>query len=73
MIIDCDRCPNRATGCPGCLVTALTDPPAEVQFLDADELWAIEVLSRAGFDVTMLDAPAARAPVRSLSPPGRAA
>jgi hypothetical protein len=73
MLIDCDRCPNRATGCPGCLVTTLLDPPAEVRLLEPDELWAIEILSRAGFDVTMLDAPSARAPVRLLSPRGRAA
>jgi hypothetical protein len=73
MLIDCDRCPVRGTGCAGCLVTALIEPPAEVRVLDRDELWAIEILTRAGFDVTLVEEPAERAPLRLISRRGRAA
>jgi hypothetical protein len=68
MLIDCESCSVRGEGCAGCLVTALYEPPVEVDLLTRDELWAIETLSRAGFDVTVLEpepaAPPARRPLR---------
>jgi hypothetical protein len=73
MLIDCDSCPVRGTGCAGCLVTALIEPPAEVRVLDRDELWAIEILTRAGFHVTLVEEPAERPPLRLISRRGRAA
>lgn len=64
MLIDCDTCPARGpAACDGCLVSALIEPPAEVELLDADELWAIETLARAGFEVTLLAPEAERPPV----------
>jgi hypothetical protein len=64
MLIDCQNCPSRATGCDGCMITALYEPPVEVELLRRDELWAIETLTRAGFEVTVLDPQPARAPLR---------
>jgi len=54
MLIDCDTCAVRGAACQGCLVTALLDPSPEVDGLDADELRAIEVFTRAGFDVEVV-------------------
>jgi hypothetical protein len=80
MLIDCDGCAVRGIGCPGCLVTALIEPPAEVRLLDRDELWAIEILTRSGFEVTLVDEhvtlvdeQARRPPLRLISGRGRAA
>lgn len=69
MLVDCTNCPRRSSGCDGCLVAALYEPPPEVELLDLHELWAIETLSRAGFEVELLAAPEARAP--AASPPLR--
>ena len=56
MLIDCDSCAVRGTGCADCLVTAL---------LERDELLAIEMLARAGFEVSLVEPPAP-APGRRL-------
>jgi hypothetical protein len=40
MLVDCTKCPRRGSGCDGCLVAALYEPPPEVELLDRDELWA---------------------------------
>lgn len=73
MLVDCTKCPRRGTGCEGCLVAALYEPPPEVELLDRDELWVIETLARAGFEVTLLDPPSVsarqRAPVAEQGPP----
>ncbi|GAA0901370.1 hypothetical protein GCM10009557_96750 [Virgisporangium ochraceum] len=72
MLVDCTKCPRRSTGCDGCLVAALLEPPPEVELLDRDELWAIETLARAGFEVTLLEPPSVstgRAPVAEQGPP----
>ncbi|GAA0932617.1 hypothetical protein GCM10009558_045770 [Virgisporangium aurantiacum] len=66
MLVDCTKCPRRGTGCDGCLVAALYEPPPEVELLDRDELWAIETLARAGFEVALLEPPPVRAPVAEL-------
>ncbi|MFY1637344.1 hypothetical protein ACN27F_29425 [Solwaraspora sp. WMMB335] len=63
MLIDCDTCAVRGTGCGGCLVSALIETPREVTGLAADERYAIEVFARAGFDVQVLP--------ESTRPPGR--
>jgi hypothetical protein len=72
MLVDCTKCPRRGTGCDGCLVAALYEPPPEVELLDRGELWAIETLARAGFEVTLLEPPSAGAvgaPVVEQGPP----
>lgn len=65
MLIDCDTCAVRgaAVACSGCLVSALLDQPEERAGLTSVEQRAIEVFARAGFDVEVIEAPAA-APVR---------
>ncbi|GIG90136.1 hypothetical protein [Plantactinospora endophytica] len=65
MLIDCDSCTLRgaAAACSGCLVSALLDQPPAQAALTADEMHAIEVFTRAGFDVEILDAPVS-APLR---------
>jgi hypothetical protein len=73
MLIDCNNCPRRSTGCDGCMVAVLYDPPAEVELLDRDELWAIETLTRAGFEVTLLDPQPTRQRMRLVGRRGRAA
>ncbi|MFK3982038.1 hypothetical protein ACI2K4_16885 [Micromonospora sp. NPDC050397] len=61
MLIDCDSCAVRGPACDGCLVSALIDrPPAEAG-LTSDEHRAIEVLTRAGFEVTVLSGPSSAA------------
>ena len=74
MLVDCTKCPRRGSGCDGCLVAALYEPPPEVELLDRDELWAIETLARAGFEVTLLHAEPAGSgsvgvPVAEQGPP----
>jgi hypothetical protein len=72
MLVDCTNCPRRGSGCEGCLVAALYEPPPEVELLDRHELWAIETLARAGFEVTLLEAPPGSgvgAPVAEPGPP----
>jgi hypothetical protein len=73
MLIDCTKCPQRESGCADCMITALYEPPAEVEHLDRDELWAIETLARAGFEVTLLDPQPARVPLRLVGRRGHAA
>jgi hypothetical protein len=68
MLVDCTKCPRRGTGCDGCLVAALFEPPPEVELLDRSELWAIETLARAGFEVTLLEPPSG-VPVVGQGPP----
>ena len=70
MLVDCTKCPRRGSGCDGCLVAALYEPPPEVELLDRDELWAIETLARAGFEVTLVEHDAATGvPVAEQGPP----
>ena len=70
MLVDCTKCPRRGSGCDGCLVAALYEPPPEVELLDRDELWAIETLARAGFEVTLLNHDStAGVPVAEQGPP----
>jgi hypothetical protein len=73
MLIECGTCKIRGSGCAGCLVTALYEPPAEAELLDRDELWAIETLTRAGFEVTVLDPQPVRAPLHLIGRRGTAA
>ena len=48
MLIDCDSCVVRGTGCADCVVSVLLGaPPAGVE-LDPDEQAAIDVLARTG-------------------------
>jgi hypothetical protein len=71
MLIDCDGCTVRGAACQGCLVTALYDTTAEVEGLEADELRAIEVFARGGFEVEVVSQlPAALPMVRSRSRSG---
>jgi hypothetical protein len=63
MLIDCDSCTLPGAACSGCLVSALLDRPPGQGTLTAEEQHAIEVFSRAGFDVEVLDAPVS-APLR---------
>ncbi|WP_030488899.1 hypothetical protein [Micromonospora chokoriensis] len=58
MLIDCDGCVRRDSGCSGCPLTALFDDTSPAAGLVAAEVEAIEVLARAGFDVEVLAAPA---------------
>ncbi len=55
MLIDCDTCAVRGLACDGCLVTALLDAPPAVHQLGEPEAHAIEILARAGFEVTVLE------------------
>ena len=73
MLVDCDKCPRRGLGCEGCLVAVLDRPPREVELLDRDELWAIETLARAGFEVTVIEPEPAQPPLRLVGRRGRAA
>lgn len=66
MFIDCDGCPVRGTACSGCLLTALFDAPPHVGQLTVEEHRAIEVLTRAGFEVEVLAPPFA--PVSDPAP-----
>ncbi len=63
MIIDCGRCDRRLGAqparCQGCLVTVLCDTPAGIADLMPAELAAIELFELAGFEVELLDPPAA--------------
>ena len=63
MIIDCGRCAakagRRADECDGCLVSALLDTPDGIADLTPNELRAIETFELAGFDVELLETPAA--------------
>lgn len=47
MIIDCDRCAIRGTGCSDCVITVLLDAPPTVE-LDEPELRALGTLADAG-------------------------
>lgn len=66
MLIDCDTCAVRGTACAGCMMSAVLDGPATVGHLEPDEHRAIEAFARAGLDVEVLEAPAARRPVRAV-------
>lgn len=48
MLIDCDACEVRGTGCSDCVVTVLLGAPPEGVDLDPGERAAIAVLSGAG-------------------------
>lgn len=64
MIIDCGRCVERADECHGCLVSVLAETPDGIADLMPDELRAIEAFELAGFEVELLETPAAPAVVR---------
>lgn len=55
MLIDCDRCSVRGAACGGCVVTLLLETPTPAHRLDEAEVRAIEMLTRAGFQVTVLE------------------
>ncbi|MBY8875839.1 hypothetical protein K7640_28830 [Micromonospora sp. PLK6-60] len=55
MLIDCDGCGIRGAGCSGCLVTALLDTDSPAARLDPAEHHAVEVFTRAGFEVEVLE------------------
>jgi hypothetical protein len=73
MLIDCDSCTVRGAACAGCLVTALIEAPPAVAELTTAELYAIEVLARAGLEVTVLGGEEAPARRELRSRPGRRA
>ncbi|MFD0823612.1 hypothetical protein ACFQ0D_36010, partial [Micromonospora zhanjiangensis] len=62
MLIDCDSCAVRGAACSGCVVSALFDAPEQVAALGPAEDRAIEVLTRAGFEVEVLSPPAPSVP-----------
>ncbi|RKR87283.1 hypothetical protein BDK92_1558 [Micromonospora pisi] len=68
MLIDCDSCTVRGPACDGCLVSALIDRPEVEAGLTADEHRAIEVFSRAGFEVSVLSSGPAAAPLPLARP-----
>ena len=47
MIIDCDRCAVRGTGCSDCVITVLLDAPPTIE-LEEPELRALDTLADAG-------------------------
>ncbi|MDR7278255.1 hypothetical protein [Catenuloplanes atrovinosus] len=57
MIVDCDTCAVRGTGCAGCAIHALFHTPPEIERLTPDEIQAIEVLARAGLDPEIVEVP----------------
>ncbi len=65
MLIDCDTCGIRGAGCSGCLVTALLDAGSPAAGLGPAEQRAIEVFTRAGFEVEVLPPPTGRPARRS--------
>lgn len=48
VLIDCDRCSVRGSGCADCMVTVLLGGPPFGVRLDQDEQRAIDVLAEAG-------------------------
>ena len=48
MLIDCDTCTARGTGCGDCVVTVLLGAPPEGVILDETEVTALDVLAREG-------------------------
>ena len=69
MLIDCDTCAVRGAACSGCLVSALVEQPRQETGLTAAEQRAIEAFTRAGFEVEVVEAPAA--PLRLATRPRR--
>jgi hypothetical protein len=71
MLIDCDTCAVRGAACGGCVMTTLLGLPRHVEMLDAAEARVIEMLTRAGFEVEVLEG---ADPVRStpVTAPARA-
>jgi hypothetical protein len=47
MVIDCDSCVVRGSGCSDCVISVLLGPPPEVH-VDADEARALETLAESG-------------------------
>jgi len=47
ILIDCDSCAVRGTGCSDCVISVLLGPPPEVH-VDADEARALEALAASG-------------------------
>jgi hypothetical protein len=48
VVVDCDRCSVRGTGCGDCVVTVLLGGPPYGVALDDDERQALDVLAEAG-------------------------
>jgi hypothetical protein len=48
VLVDCDRCSIRGSGCPDCVVTFLLGSPPDDVLLDAEEKRALDVLASAG-------------------------
>lgn len=56
MLIDCDTCTVRGSACGGCMVNTLLTATAEASGRESEETAAIEALTRAGFEVTVIEA-----------------
>ena len=65
MIVDCDTCAVRGTGCADCAIHVLFHTPPEIEQLTTDEIHAIEVLARAGLDPEVVEVPAESAVPRT--------
>lgn len=70
MLIDCDTCAVKGAACGNCLVSTLLDPRNDASDRTAEELRAIEVFARAGFEVEVIEEPSA-APSRRPPRAGR--
>lgn len=71
MLIECARCEIRGVGCADCLVTVLYDTSEPVAGLGVAEQRAVEVFTRAGFDVTVLPADVAVLPASAPPTPSQ--
>lgn len=47
ILIDCDSCAVRGSGCSDCVISVLLGPPPQVQ-VDPDEAKALETLAASG-------------------------
>lgn len=54
MLIDCDRCSVRGSGCAECIVSIVLPSVPERPGLDATDTAALEAFGRVGFEVTVL-------------------
>lgn len=48
MLIDCDTCSVRGSGCQDCVVSLMLGPPQEILDFDDDEQAALGVLANSG-------------------------
>ncbi|GAB7037957.1 MULTISPECIES: hypothetical protein [Catenuloplanes] len=57
MIVDCDTCAVRGTGCADCAIHVLFHAPPEIERLTPDEINAIEMFARAGLEPEVVEVP----------------